>query len=380
MLSKITNYKLPITNKIQNSILVLAAVMLLAASVYAEEDLIIQQALAPAGSPENITPPAKYNFKLYILAKGTMKKNTIMPDFGWRVLNAFPLKVREFTYPAPYMDSGAQEFKAAADDILNSIAEPRRKNAVRVADAVFEYINTGITARQANEETAETSHKVYFSALQVFKAGAGNNLEKCRLAVAMLRYFSVPARIVNREGGYEVEYYLQPLAEQGKGAWYLYDFEGKGPGGTEFFVPPDWHPVDARELLREEWESPMFIKLTGQKRSYAGADDAGAQAAFAAITGTAENLTVTVKPVQGIFYVVDELAYELWLPDGTFEAKAEFTLPFNIPDDFKTIKYFIMSDDKNLQVKAKWPQTKNKPMQEGVIYTLPVSFKANNRQ
>jgi hypothetical protein len=214
----------------------------------------------------------------------------------------------------------------------------------------------------------------------VLKEGKGNSLEKCRLAAAMLRYFTVPARIVEREGRYEVEYYIQPLAESGKGAWYLKDFDGLPPAADAFIVPVSWHPVDAKELLSEEWTTPMFIKLKQQKRTYITADDAEAMSVFAAITETAQSVSDYGKPKRGKFNVIDELEYELWLPNGVYEAKAEFILPFNledqldIKDDFKTVKYFVKTGDERLVVKARWPQTKTKPSQEGIIYTLPAVF------
>jgi hypothetical protein len=364
MLNKNNRYQLVISDTIKKIMLVTAAAMLFFAVAAAEE---VQGTIVPG----------KYSFKLYVLAKGVMKKNTARPDFGWRIIKAFPLKVKEFTYPAPYMDYNAQEFKVAAGNILESITEVRRKNAVRVADAVFDYINTSITDRQVTDETTDNPHKVYYSALQSLKAGTGNNLEKCRLAVAMLRYFFIPARIVTRAGGYEVEYYIQPLAEKGKGAWHLYGFNGNSPAAESFFEPADWHPVDAAELLREEWKSPMFIKLIEQKRTYIGADDAEAQAVFMALTATGKPVDEAVKPEKGGFQVIDELSYELWLNPGTQETVAEFTLPFNIPDDFKTIKYAAVTGDKRLSVKSKWPQTKTKPSQEGIIYILPVKFLVN---
>jgi hypothetical protein len=148
-------------------------------------------------------------------------------------------------------------------------------------------------------------------------------------------------------------------------------------------VPADWHPVDAKELLSQEWTSPMYIKEKRYSRDFLSADDAGAQTSFVAltgITGAAKNIESSARPKSGAFYVIDEHEYELWLNGGTPEVKAEFTLPFNIRDDFKTIKYAVVSEDISLTVKAKWPQTKNKPLQDGVIYILPISFKTNNTQ
>lgn len=350
--------------------------------------ILLLSCVVYAGDPQDITATSveKYNFKLYVLAKGRMKKTPVRPDFGWRVLKAFPLKVREFTYPAPYMDPAAPEFKAAAENILNSIDVQRRKNAVRVADAVFDFISASITARAVTEEIAESPGRVYYSALQCLNNMAGSTLEKCRLAVAMLRYFLVPARIISRDGGYEVEYYIQPLTEQGKGAWYVTGFDSAGQELEEYFVPADWHPIDAKELLREQWAAPMFVKLKQQKRNYITDDDAGAIAVFTALTEAGKAAEQNVRPKKGGFHVIDELLYELWLPAGVTEAKAEFTLPFNledqldIKDDFKTVKYFAVTDDERLAVKSKWPQTKTKPSQEGIIYTLPVSFTVGKTQ
>lgn len=363
MLSEITNFQLLITNKIQKTTLYAALFVLFAPLLF-------------AGEPEAVTPTAKYSFRLYVLAKGEMKKNIERPDFGWRVLSTYPLKVKEYTYPAPYLDNSAPEFKSACDAILASIAEPRRKNAVKVADAVFDYVNLSITARDVNEEIADSPHRVYFSALQVLKEGNGDNFEKCRLATAMLRYFTIPARIVERDLHYEVEYYIQPLSEKGKGGWYLKDFEGIVTGAEEYFIPALWHPVDAKELLREEWASPMFLERTKAQWSYMGGGETQAVEAFEALTRTGKNALPEFYPdKKGTFYVIIETDYTLWLQEGMTEARAEFTLPFNIPDNFKTVKYYAVSTDERLGVKSKWPQTKTKPSQEGIIYTLPVSFK-----
>jgi hypothetical protein len=75
-----------------------------------------------------------------------------------------------------------------------------------------------------------------------------------------------------------------------------------------------------------------------------------------------------------VFYELITRDYELWLQPGQKEAKAEFTLPFNLPDGIRTVKYTVESTDARLAVRAKWPQTRTKPAQEGILYTLPVAF------
>jgi hypothetical protein len=322
--------------------------------------------------PASSGQAGKYNFKLYILIKGGMKKNTALPDFGWRVLKAFPLRVKEYTYSSRYIDYSAPAFKQTGDVILSGLTEARRKNAVRVAEAVYGYVGSSITARDDAGDITDNPHNIYLTALQVLRAGTGNNLEKCRLACALLRYFTIPSMIVRWNDIYAIEYYLQPLT--GKSAWYIMDFTGAYDSRAAYIEPPLWHPIDAKERLNEEWNTSMYLKLTGIKNMYLEPDDAKADAVFTSITSTADAIKPGAPPESGAFYLIKEEDYELRVQPGFTEAKADFTMPFNQPDNYRTAKYYVKSGDPGLIVQAKWPRTEIKPAQDGILYVLPLKF------
>jgi hypothetical protein len=347
--------------------------------------IAVSRAFVLAGEINSITasaapaPAEKYKFTAYLLIKETMKKNYPKPDFGWRVLAAFPLRVREFTYASPFIDYSPAAFKNAENNVLSGIDEPRRKNAMRVSEAVFNYIDASITAREAPEEPAGSAHKAYMTALQVLKGGTGNSLEKCRLAVAFLRYFTIPARMVQWSDVYAVEYFLQPLDNKGRGRWYIRDFDGKNNDAPDHILPADWHPIDAKELLNVEWSGEMSIRRTGVKNEFLAPDEAPATGEYEAVSGGQKELTPTAAPESGDFFLLKKIEYELTLSPGTTGAQAIFTLPYRNPDNYnpencKTVKYLVKSGGSRLEIRMKWPHTTIKPAQDGILYTLPVTF------
>ncbi len=316
-----------------------------------------------------------YGFNLYVLAKGKMKKAENIPDFAWRIKKSYPYKIREFTFPSVYMDNSAPIFKSAAEEILSSIPENRRKNAVVVSGAVFEYVEKSISGRQVTYEFTDNHHRVYFSALQALNEKRASEIEKCRLCVALLRLLDIPARTVYRQGRYVVEYYLLPLAEKGKGGWHIRELGMEGAVLSRFFVPPDWHALDSSELLNESWKEPLILARTGQRsRFFAGNNETVAAEFFASVSEAGAVFEESAAPDSGIFCEVRETSYEAKLPAGVKSAAVEIALPFNLADDYKTIKYSVKAASSGIEVKAKWPQTRIKQAQDGMIYSLPVSI------
>ncbi|HDQ25546.1 MAG TPA: hypothetical protein ENN43_02235, partial [bacterium] len=86
---------------------------------------------------ESGTEVKKYDFSFYMLIQSKSLKRAERPDFGYRLMKTFPLKVKEFTFPAPYLDYNARGFKEKTEEvILGHLSEARKKNAVRVADSI----------------------------------------------------------------------------------------------------------------------------------------------------------------------------------------------------------------------------------------------------
>jgi len=138
-----------------------------------------------------------YRFKFYTAAEGKMVTGPVRPNFGYRIMSTFPLHVKEFTFPAPYIDHNHPRIKKTAEEeILTRIVEWRQKNAYHIVNAVYDYIANNIDDREVIPEVKDNLHKVYYSGVRVLREKRGNNLEKCRAAVALLRYFTIPARMV----------------------------------------------------------------------------------------------------------------------------------------------------------------------------------------
>ncbi|MCX8093290.1 MAG: hypothetical protein N3E50_03900, partial [Candidatus Goldbacteria bacterium] len=201
----------------------------------------------------------KYKFEVYYLIKGQMKKNKERPNFGWRILKTFPLSVKEYTFTSQYYDYNSTEITELANKINENLKESRQKNAIHIADEIFRYIQNNISDREIIKEIKDNPHKIFFSYRQVLKEQKACDVEKCRLAITLFRYFTIPARMVYINNHYAVEYFIMPL--KGKGDWYLMDFYNNENIESENTIPVYWHPLDCRELLNEMWTNNCYVNM-----------------------------------------------------------------------------------------------------------------------
>jgi hypothetical protein len=339
--------------------------------------LVFLPFLSAAGDgPSGATPSAQtYGFKMYYLIMGETVKKHQDPDFGYVTVKAMPLKVKEFTFSAPGMDYTKTAVKKAAGTAIAGLPEHRKKNAVYVSREIFGYIKASITAKDDAFDPVDSSRTGLQTASELISSGAGTNYERCRLACAMLRYFSIPARISSWKDRYVVEYYIKPL-EGGKfyPNWHIMDFTGAYDAEPDKTEPVSWYPVDSKELLAEEWKGEtLSIRVAGVKNSYLGNNEAESMAIFSNII---EGKDPDYKGNTGLsnFYLIKEKDYELMLPPGADKAEVTFTMPLNEEEPFRTMNYYVKSSDPKMKVTPRRTRTYIKPPQKGMVYTLPVDF------
>ena len=327
----------------------------------------------------------KYDFRMYLLVKGRMIKKPPRPNFGYRILKTFPLRVKEFTFSAPYLVHLSKTIEEKAPEaVLSGIKEWRQKNAYHIANRVFEFVNNGIKERDAVQELSQNPHKLYRSGVRTLMEGEGNNLEKCRLAVSFLRHFTIPARIVYAGDHYAVEYFIRPL--EGESGWFIMDFTGREePEEGEIIEPVHWFPLDSKELLAEEWDGPeVYIRKKKVKNVYY-TDKDKVLADFEKASENGAEIENNEK-IEKKFFLIKIIDYEIWMKQGMSEensAKITFTLPFNNRDTFKkgsdrgtfvTAKYSVKPLSGGLKLKYKRTTTRINPPQVGLVYRLPVYF------
>ncbi|MBP7793088.1 MAG: transglutaminase domain-containing protein [Candidatus Goldbacteria bacterium] len=322
----------------------------------------------------------KYRFEVYYMIKGRMKKNIERPDFGWRILKTFPVNVREFTFTSQFYNYNSDEIAELAKKITDNLSEARKKNAIHVADEIYKYINDNVESREINKEIINDPHRIYFSYRQVLKEKKGCDVEKCRLAVTLLRYFTIPARMIYADDHYAVEYFIMPL--KGKGDWFRMDFTDTGnkrPNERSF--PVYWHPLDCRETLNETWNVNCYVNKIEVQNVFLDQDEQKAEDTYSQITMSVKNIDEIQSeqmPERGQFIMLKRVLYELWLPSGQKDAEINFILPFNSVDFFRTKYWMVKSIDNELDIKMKRIYTEIKPPQEGMIITLPVKFTVIN--
>lgn len=317
----------------------------------------------------------KYRFEVYYLIKGQMKKDKERPDFGWRILKTFPLKVKEYTFTSQYYDYNSDEITDLANKITENLSEARKKNAVYIADEIYNYINDNIGNREINKEIKASSNKIYFSNRQVLKGKQGCDVEKSRLAVTLFRYFTIPARMVYINDHYAVEYFIMPL--KGKGDWFLMDFGNTENIHGEYSFPIYWHPLDCKEILNETWDNNCYVDKLEIKDIFLNHDEKKAEDIYNQITMSAKNIDQIKSeqiPEKGKFIMLKRILYELWLPQDQKIVRVNFILPFNAINFFRTKYWHVRTLDDNLEIKMRRLHTEVKPPQEGMIITLPVDF------
>ncbi len=326
----------------------------------------------------------KYEFTLYLLIKGKLVKNIKRYNFGYRIEKTFPLRIKEFLLPSKYHNSGNPKIKDIAENIIlaNINSEYRKKNAYYVTYEIFNYVKNKIENDNLNEESNLNVHNIFRYPSEVIKESKGNLIEKCRLAVTLCRYLTIPARIAYWNNHYVVEYYLQPLKE--KGRWFIMDFENDDiEMKDEFIKPVEWFPIDKNEQLNEEWkENEIYLKKNDIKEIIFSGDDKSAKEKFEKFKNEEE--IKSDEKLNKNFYVIRKINYEIRLKNvDEKKAKIKFNLPFNnrshfkkenSGDDFKTMAFFVKSISDKLNVKYKRVYTRINPPQIGITYSLPVEF------
>ncbi|MCE5299690.1 MAG: hypothetical protein LLG37_02295 [Spirochaetia bacterium] len=316
-----------------------------------------------------------YTLKTFYLIKGQAVQKDKVPPNAVRNLKSYPLKVREYTFPAPGMDYSPALFKAAGDAILALMQPGDRDNAAAIALAVADFTLNSIQARGEEAVISDNPHAAHKTALAVLTDGAGTNLEKCRLACALLRYFTVPARISSWKDRYVVEYYLKPASgTKIEPAWHVMDLTGRYDTEGEKTEPVAWHSIKAGELLEVQWEDvQMAVKKMQVNNYYIDGNEAEVRAAYDGLCeGKAPDFAVNTSSAS--FYLVKETAYEITFGQGVTRAAVELVMPFNESKPFKTIKFFAVSASQGMKVSFKRSHTSINPPNSGLVYTLPVAF------
>jgi len=326
---------------------------------------------------------AKYEFSIYLLLKGKMVKNMERYDFGYMIPKAFPLCVKEFLLTSKYYNLSNETIKKTAENILANIKpEHRKKNAYFVTAEVFNFIKSNFTNNDIQIKPINNSHSIFLFASEAIKQEKANQVEKCRIAVSLLRYLSIPGRMSFWNNHYVVEYYLQPL--KGKGHWFIMDFEKDDIKISEEYINSvEWFPLDKDEVLNEEWaEKEVFLQRTDLNEIFLENDEKIAKEKFEAFKNNE-----IIKGDEGAikkFFILRKIKYELYFPfENKDKIEIKFVLPFNnryvfknenSEDDFKTVDYFVKSESDKLKIKYKRTHTRINPPQTGIIYTLPVLF------
>ncbi len=326
----------------------------------------------------------RHSFSVYVMCKHSGLNKRKLPEYGFTGIKSFPLKVKEYTFSARYMDKMNDKIKLQAEKLQLSLPEKHRKNAVYLADAVFGYIRDNISSRYAAPVLAENLHKAYYGAHEVLEKKQGNALEKARLAVALMRSYQIPARISGYRGSYAVEYYIKPM--KGKGEWhvmipdsecltcnsgYNYDFE----------EAVEWYPVDKNELLYVELkEGKAFFEVKGTEDKCVYGGDEQIIKIFDDYVSGIEPASLTVCAKKS--FLIRRYDFDIYIPEKYEQKiKADITLPFNNRDILKTGEEglfvtgrYAVKTQKGLKAAYKRAHTRQNPPQDGMVYYLTVVF------
>ncbi|PKL90683.1 MAG: hypothetical protein CVV21_11650 [Candidatus Goldiibacteriota bacterium HGW-Goldbacteria-1] len=322
----------------------------------------------------------QYPFSVYYLIEGKSVKPAETLDYGTRQFTAYPLRIKEFTFSSPYYAyEGTTLMKEFGEEILASIPEKGRANAVHIAGAVYSYITATVQDAPDKYEMTSDLHKINQSGLFALRSKTGNLLEKCRAATALLRCFTIPARIIYYEGHYAVEYYIKPL--KGNSAWVIMDFTNENK--DRHTGPVEWQPVSLKELLNEEINSgEASLQTAGVTQVFFNEKTEAAEVFDKLKT---DNVTLVSNEMpQGKFYLIRKTDYIIQT-SVSVTAKApceiEFTMPFNDRDTFnpgapyfRTFGYYVISKNQNLKIQYKRAHTRVNPPMDGRVYSLPVKF------
>jgi hypothetical protein len=312
-------------------------------------------------------------FRVYYLIKGEKLRKPEAYSSGVVGVKKFPLRVKTFLRPSRYYDFENSSFKKNAAALFSALDASDRKNSVRIAGFVESYVAKTVTASpEATTPTADP-HDSYRPASGILRDGTGNILEKCRLAVALLRYAEIPARVSFWNDSYVVEYYLKPEKKDDP-SWQVMDFSGAYENSGDTVIPRSWNPVDSGEHLNEEWKpDTLSVRVDSVKNIYSGMDEAEAMADFAVIESGAEP---DARSNTGLsyFYLFKIIDYEILPSNPSGRFSIELTMPFNEIRPFKTMKYFVKPLSAGLEIKMRRSRTDIKPLVKGMMYVLPLDF------
>jgi hypothetical protein len=302
-------------------------------------------------------------------------KKPKLPDSGMTALKSLPLKVRAFTFPTSSLDFTKPSFRKKTGDIVLKLPENRRKNAVYISKIIYDYITANIRSRETPIKLLDNPHNKYQTASEIMESMEGDNMEKCRLACALLRSSGIPARIAGWKDHYVAEYYLKPPdGGKVKASWHIMDFTGAYDAEPDKVEPVSWFPVDSKELLAEDWKgNPINIRLLSSKNTYLEHSEAEARAIFDAAASGKET-DFSGNTALSRFYLLKEMTYEIHLAPGSRSAEVSFTMPLNEDEPLRTMKYFASSASSGLNVTVGRAHTYINPPQYGMVYTLPVKF------
>jgi len=340
-----------------------------------------------AEEPQSMTETAEtlgeYTFSLYVLCKHNGIKGREMPDYGFTGIKSFPLRVKEYTFSARYIDKMNDKVKAQALKMQLALPEKRQKNAYHLASSVFDFLKNSVSPRKVTPVALENQHKAYYPAHEVLEKMEGSPLEKLRLAVALMRSYQIPARIAGYRGGYAMEYYIKPI--RGKSGWYVMDIDAgclTCNSGAGYEEAVEWYPVDKNELLScEIREGRAYLEAAGYHDICINGTDNELEQAFDAyaVSGI-EPKGFTACARKSI--IIRRYDYKLYLPENLAQkVKVDLTLPFNNREIIKngedglfvTGRYAVKAG-KGLKVTYKRAHTRQNPPQDGMVYYLTSVF------
>lgn len=344
------------------------AIFIASAFVFSESPDMIKQTVTSIDNIETI------QFTAFFLIQGGYEKKPIIPNFAYKQLKSYPLKVREFLKKSKYTGYLTADFKLMAEDIVANMTVKEKKNAVLVAKEVFDYINLSITASTEDVAAGLTQADCYGLPLSVMKAGKGNLIEKNRLAVELLRYFDIPARMAFWSDHYVVQYFLKPLeTEKISQAWYIMDFANEYDKLKGRIEPISWHSVNSKELFNENWKDVVLnLDIIKVKNTHMEINEGEALALFTNLE-RGNVYAMEDNPSLKRYYLLKEITYSMNIPKKTNKIVIELILPFNETQPFKTLKYYVKTVG-NVKAACKRTHTMINPPNRGIVYTLPVEF------
>jgi hypothetical protein len=328
--------------------------------------------------PFRLSAEQAYHFKFCILAGVSRSAAKSNPASGVREIKLLPMRPKEYIYPSAYFSFTKNIKNTEAAVQLAALPAKDSRNSAILSEAVFKYIRDNIQEQKSERIISDDFHKGRKTGMEVLESKCADNLERCRAAVCLLRYYTIPARIVFYNGDYAVEYFLKPLKSAGK--WIVSPFAGKS-AADGFADPVEWEPVTGKELLNEEIRKGSALLERGSCVEQSILNRAEAEAKFVSITAG----TAVLEPndrLKGKFFIIRETGYSISLTaTASAHVKIDFMLPYNDRDmfdqsesGFKTGRFFVTSADPALKIKYKKPSVKKNPPQEGIVYYLPVEF------